>query len=212
MVASDTPMANYYMQGGDGKESGPVSAAQLRQWAIEGRANAQTQVRATDGVGFVAFGTVAELTAYLPVSTPKPVITPEARIFTPAQSGEDTEASAQIKRLSAIIATGSVWMKLLAITMFLLGLLLTISIVGLLIAWLPLWQGINLCGAANRAKQAVYTGSEHDLIQALDKIRRSFTIGFFLIVALGIFYLVLTAVGMMMGGMSALQGLGGGSL
>jgi hypothetical protein len=200
------------MQGGDGREYGPVSAEQLRQWALEGRANAQTQVRTVDGVGFVAFGSVPELTAQMTITAPTPVISPPTRIFTQTSSSDETEASAQIKRLSAIVAAGNVWMKLLAISMFLLCVLLCVSIVGLLIAWLPLWQGITLWGAANQAKQAVYTGAEHDLLQALDKIRRSFTIGFFLIVVLAIFYLILTVVGMMMGGMGALQGLGGGSL
>jgi len=210
MAASDTTMANYYMLGGDGKEYGPVSAEQLRQWAVEGRANAQTQVRATDGVGYTAFGAVPELAAPLSSFTPSPVVNPPARIFSQVQSGEDTDTSAQIKRLSSVVASGSIWIKLLALTMFLLCLGLSITIVGLLIAWLPLWQGINLWSAANQAQQAVYTGSEHDLIQALEKIRRSFTIGFFLIVALGIFYLILTVIGMMMGGMGALQGIGGG--
>jgi hypothetical protein len=208
-------MANYYMQGGDGKEYGPVSAEQLRQWAAEGRANAQTQVRATDGVGYVAFGTVPELTGLVPASipAPRPVIVPQTTFFTQSPGAEDTEASAQTKRLAAVVAAGSVWMKLLAVAMFLLALLLSISIVGLIVAWLPLWQGINLWGAANLAQQAVYTGSEHDLQQSLDKIRRSFTIGFFLIVALGLFYLVGTVIGLMMGGMGALHGLGGtGSL
>jgi len=205
-------MANYYMQGGDGKEYGPVSAEQLRQWALEGRANAQTQVRPADGTEFVAFGMVAELTVPSSIPASRPVVNPQARIFTSAQSGEDTDASAQIKRFSAVVAAGSSWMKLLALTMFGLSVLLCFTIVGLLVAWLPLWQGINLWSAANLAKQAVYTGSEHDLLQALDKIRRSFTIGFFLIVVLGIFYLILTVVGMMMNGMGALSGLGGGSL
>ncbi len=207
-------MANYYMLGGDGKEYGPVSADQLRQWATEGRANPQTQVRATDGVGYVAFGTVLELTA-LPVGipAPRPVSAPLPTFFSQSQDPGDTETSAQTKRLASVVAAGSVWMKLLALTMFFLCVLLCISIAGLLIAWLPLWQGINLWGAANQAKLAVYNGSEHDLMQALDKIRRSFTIGFFLIVALGVFYLIIAAIGMMMGGMGALHGLGGsGSL
>jgi hypothetical protein len=205
-------MANYYMQGGDGKEYGPVSAEQLRQWAVEGRANAQTQVRATDGVGYVAFGTVPELTTapahLLGVPNPRPVSASPTAIFSSAQTTQDTEASAQTKRLASVVAAGSVWIKLLALAMFLLSALLCVTIVGLLVFWLPLWQGINLWGAANKANDALYTGSEHDLSMALDKIRRSFAIGFFLIVALGLFYLVIAAVGMMMGGMGALQGLG----
>jgi len=202
-------MANYYMLGGDGKEYGPVSAEQLRQWAVEGRANAQTQIRATDAVGYVAFGTVSELTASPVVQAPFPASAPQPRFFTQAQSAEDTETSAQTKRLAAIVAAGGVWMKLLALLMFLLTAGLCVMIIPIIIAWLPLWQGINLWGAANQAKQAVYTGSEHDLQQALEKIRRSFTIGFFMTLGLGLLALVYMAIGLMMGGMNALQGLGG---
>ena len=36
----------YTITGADGREYGPVTADQIRQWIIEGRANAQTKVRA----------------------------------------------------------------------------------------------------------------------------------------------------------------------
>ena len=36
----------YYILGGDGKEYGPASADQIREWIRERRANAQTRIRA----------------------------------------------------------------------------------------------------------------------------------------------------------------------
>src|SRR6266481_279088 len=36
----------YTIRGADGREHGPVTADQVRQWIVEGRANAQTKVRA----------------------------------------------------------------------------------------------------------------------------------------------------------------------
>ncbi len=36
----------YTIMGADGREYGPVTADQVRQWIVEGRANAQTKVRA----------------------------------------------------------------------------------------------------------------------------------------------------------------------
>jgi hypothetical protein len=205
-------MANYYMLGGDGKEYGPVSADQLRQWATEGRANLQTQVRPTDGVGYVPFGSVAELIGVVATPAPRSLSVPQTSLFSQPTHHDDSDSAAQTKRLAGVIAAGNVWIKLVAILMFGLAAMLFITIIGITIFWLPLWQGINLWSAANRAKQAVYTGSEHDLLQALDKIRRSFTIGFFLMAALallGLFYLI---AGMMMSGMGALQNLGSGSL
>jgi hypothetical protein len=48
----------YKMMGADGKEYGPVSAEQLRQWITEGRANAQTHVLPQGGA---EWKTLAEL-------------------------------------------------------------------------------------------------------------------------------------------------------
>ncbi len=53
----------YKILGGDGKEYGPVTAENLRQWMAEGRANAQTQVQA-EGTGvWVALGSLPEFAA-----------------------------------------------------------------------------------------------------------------------------------------------------
>jgi len=51
----------YKILGGDGKEYGPVSAEQLRQWVREGRANALTQVRADGATQWQALGSLPEL-------------------------------------------------------------------------------------------------------------------------------------------------------
>jgi hypothetical protein len=47
----------YKIVGADGKEYGPVSIEQMRQWTAEGRINAQTRVR---GAGAVAWKTAAD--------------------------------------------------------------------------------------------------------------------------------------------------------
>jgi len=49
--------------GGDGKEYGPVTAETLRQWVNEGRANAQTQVRAEGAANWVPLGQAPEFAA-----------------------------------------------------------------------------------------------------------------------------------------------------
>src|SRR5258706_15873907 len=48
----------YRIVGADGREYGPISADQLRQWVAEGRANAQTRVLAE---GTTEWKTVGEL-------------------------------------------------------------------------------------------------------------------------------------------------------
>ena len=53
----------YNIIGGDGKEYGPVTVEQMRQWVVEGRANAHTQVRAEGATSWQSLASVPELTA-----------------------------------------------------------------------------------------------------------------------------------------------------
>lgn len=63
-------MANYTIIGGDGKEYGPVTDADVRLWISEGRLNAQSQAKAEGEAGFRALGTFPE---FGPVLSPPPV-------------------------------------------------------------------------------------------------------------------------------------------
>lgn len=54
---------NYLIIGGDGKQYGPVTADQIRQWVGEGRLNAETQVALDGTADWKRLGDVAELTA-----------------------------------------------------------------------------------------------------------------------------------------------------
>src|SRR5438445_172141 len=51
----------YKMMGADGREYGPVSAEQLRQWIAEGRANAQTLVQSEGSTEWKALANFPEL-------------------------------------------------------------------------------------------------------------------------------------------------------
>lgn len=53
-------MANYTIIGGDGKEYGPVTDADVRLWISEGRLNAQSQAKAEGEAGFRPLGTFLE--------------------------------------------------------------------------------------------------------------------------------------------------------
>src|ERR1041385_3469263 len=50
----------YRMIGADGREYGPVTADQLRQWITEGRINAETQILAEGGTTWQPAGTSPE--------------------------------------------------------------------------------------------------------------------------------------------------------
>ena len=53
-------MANYFIIGGDGKEYGPVTDAELRKWIAEGRLNAQSQAKAESDAEFRALAQFPE--------------------------------------------------------------------------------------------------------------------------------------------------------
>jgi hypothetical protein len=66
----------YKIIGADGKEYGPVSIEQLRQWINEGRVNSQTSVRGEGGVDWRPLGTLPEFSLLFGVQTAPPTIGP----------------------------------------------------------------------------------------------------------------------------------------
>ena len=56
----------YKIRGADGKEYGPVTIEQLRQWIVEGRANSQTYVQGPDSTEWKPLSGYPELAALLP--------------------------------------------------------------------------------------------------------------------------------------------------
>jgi hypothetical protein len=53
----------YKIIGDDGREYGPVSAADLRRWIAEGRVNAQSQIKIEGGTDWRPLGSFPELAA-----------------------------------------------------------------------------------------------------------------------------------------------------
>ncbi|MCL5096201.1 MAG: DUF4190 domain-containing protein [Candidatus Omnitrophica bacterium] len=68
----------YKIIGADGREYGPVTAEQLRQWIREGRANADTRVQAEHSVEWKPLGGLPEFADALPKAptTPPPLVPP----------------------------------------------------------------------------------------------------------------------------------------
>jgi hypothetical protein len=58
-------MANYFIIGGDGKEYGPVSDADVRLWIAEGRVNAESRAKAESDAEFRALAQFPEFAAAL---------------------------------------------------------------------------------------------------------------------------------------------------
>src|SRR5215204_2592352 len=67
----------YRIIGADGREYGPITADQLRQWIAEGRANAQTKVLPEGATEWKSLGEFPEFFAAAPgMTTPAPGMQP----------------------------------------------------------------------------------------------------------------------------------------
>jgi hypothetical protein len=68
----------YKIIGADGKEYGPISADQLRQWIAEGRVNATTQILPEGGTEWRPVSAFPEFMASVPVGAPPPTFSLES--------------------------------------------------------------------------------------------------------------------------------------
>jgi hypothetical protein len=63
-------MANYTIIGGDGKQYGPITEADLRKWISEGRLNAQSMAKAESDAEFRPLSTFPEFADLLGIAPP----------------------------------------------------------------------------------------------------------------------------------------------
>ena len=75
----------YKIIGTDGKEYGPITAEQLRQWIAQGRANSQTQVLPEGATTWTTVSQLAEFAAAAPGPVP---ITPIQPMLQPATADQ----------------------------------------------------------------------------------------------------------------------------
>lgn len=68
------------------------------------------------------------------------------------------------------------WIKLLGIMTIIYGALMALTIVGIIIAWLPIWIGVTLFQASTAIEEAYMTQNQGAFLKALNKIKTYFTI------------------------------------
>ena len=103
---------------------------------------------------------------------------------------------------------GKFWMQLTGVMLILSGILTALSIVGLIVAWIPIWAGWVLMQAAGAAGRVFESGDARDMKFALGKLKTYFTIFGVLI----LIYLLLAVGGMLFGAVGLMSGgmMGGG--
>jgi hypothetical protein len=95
-------------------------------------------------------------------------------------------------------------MQLIGVMLIISGVLTALSIVGILIAWIPIWAGVVLMQAAGASQRAFDSADPLEIKYALSRLRIYFTIfGVLLLI-----YLALMIVGMLFGIGAGMMGLG----
>ena len=119
----------------------------------------------------------------------------------------DNDNNALVSELSTPIYQAKFWMKLVGVTMILLGILYALTIVGIIVAWLPIWMGVLLFQAASNAEQANMSGDQAALFTSLGKLKTYFTImGVMMLLSI-----ILMVVSVFLGvGAGIMAGAGGG--
>ncbi len=94
------------------------------------------------------------------------------------------------------------WMKLIGTLGIIYGVLMGLTIVGLIVAWLPIWMGILLRGSAQEAQAAYASGDEVAAVTATSKLQTIFKvqgvlilIGLAMWVAMFLFVFIVAATG-----------------
>jgi len=99
------------------------------------------------------------------------------------------------------------WMQLIGVMMILSGVFTALSIIGIVIAWIPIWAGVVLMQAAGAVHRAYNSGEPNEATYAMGKLRIYFTI----FGVLMLIYIILFIVGMLFGigaGMMGMSSMG----
>lgn len=116
-----------------------------------------------------------------------------------------TESAPHIERIALPLYGAKGWLKFLGILFIVYGVMTALSIVGLLIAWLPIWMGVLLYQTAGALEAAVHAGDEEALMRAMGKLRTYFVI-------MGVLTLIGLVVTVLMMGLGFGMGMGMGHL
>ncbi len=81
-----------------------------------------------------------------------------------------------IKDLSQPLASGKGWMKFVGIVSIVHGALIALTIIGILVAWLPIWMGVLLMQSANAIERAQLSGDADAMKESLARLRTYFVV------------------------------------
>ena len=80
------------------------------------------------------------------------------------------------RSVSAPLYQAKGWIRFLGIVLLVAGILYAITIIGLIVAWLPIWLGVLLIQVSGRLNAAYLAGDEPSLWDALWKLKTFFIV------------------------------------
>ncbi len=99
-----------------------------------------------------------------------------------------------VKDFASYINAQSGWLKFVGVMLIIAGAINALTIVGLLVAWLPIWSGVLLIKAANSAKLAEMAGTTDSMEDALYRLGLFFKINGITMLVMTIAYVVLIVI------------------
>ncbi len=86
-----------------------------------------------------------------------------------------------VRLLSSPLYNNKGWIKFFGIMNIIYGVFAAVTLVGILFAWIPIWLGVLINGAANNIERAYLTGNQQDMLQAQKKLSTYFVINAILV-------------------------------
>jgi hypothetical protein len=90
--------------------------------------------------------------------------------------GQVNDQTSVVKELIVPLYQCKGWMKLVGVMSILGGALYALSIIGIIIAWLPIWMGVLLFQSANAIELAYLGGDRNAMTRSLAKLKTYFII------------------------------------
>ncbi len=110
---------------------------------------------------------------------------------------ENQDQTNLVKEISEPLYHSRGWMKFLGVLTIIYGVLLVFTIVGILIAWLPIWLGILIYKSASSIEDAYVTGDKNAITKSLNQLKIYFTIGGVLALIAVLFTILALAMGLL---------------
>ncbi len=108
-----------------------------------------------------------------------------------------------VRSLSSALYSARGWMKFLGVMMIIYGVLTALSIIGIIVAWLPIWMGVLLFQSAGAVERAHQSDDAAALMESLGKLKTYFTI----MGVLTLIGLLLMVLAFFLGGTAAIMGM-----